>query len=246
MEDLTARQIDILKAVITEYSESGLPIGSEILEKKYKLGVSPATVRNEMVQLAKKGYLSKSYFSSGRIPSAKGFRFYINNLMEEKILPTTDEIAYKNSIWDDRKDAQKLLSHATKILAQKTNLLALAATDAGDLYYSGVGNLLAIDEFININTSRSLFDILDKLDYWGKIIERALGEENEIFYMLGEDGFSDPILEECGSIFGEFDTDNFKGIIGVVGPKRMYYESLTPQVKYFSDLIEKVIQDKKV
>ncbi|MEX1052628.1 MAG: hypothetical protein WEC80_02160 [Patescibacteria group bacterium] len=246
MEEITARQIDILKAIITEYSETGLPIGSEILEKKYKLGVSPATVRNEMVELAKKGYLAKSYFSSGRIPSAKGFRFYINNIMEEKDMATTDEIAFKNSIWDDRKDSQKLLSHAAKILAKKTNLLSLVATDAGDVYYSGVGNLLTIDEFLDINMSRTLFEVIDRLDYWGKVIERAIGEDSDIFYMLGEDDFSNPLLEECGSIFGEFETDDFKGIIGVIGPKRMYYDSLTPQVKYFSNLIEKVIQDTKV
>ncbi|HEX9804148.1 MAG TPA: hypothetical protein VGA67_00540 [Candidatus Dojkabacteria bacterium] len=246
MEDITARQIEILKAIITEYSETGLPIGSEILEKKYKLGVSPATVRNEMVELAKKGFLAKSYFSSGRIPSAKGFRFYINNIMEEKDMATTDEIAYKNGIWDERKDSQKLLSHAAKILAQKTNLLSVAATDAGDLYYSGVGNLLTIDEFLDINMSRTLFEVIDRLDYWGKVIEKAIGEDNDIMYMLGEDDFSNPLLEECGSIFGEFETDDFKGIIGVIGPKRMYYDSLTPQIKYFSGLIEKVIQDTKV
>jgi len=246
MEELNARQIEILRALISEYSESGLPVGSEILEKKYKLGISPATVRNEMVQLAKKGYLTKSYFSSGRVPSAKGFRFYINNLMEEKGLSTTDEIAFKNSIWDDRKDTQKLLSHATKILAQKTNLLSLAVTNTGDLYYSGVANLLTIDEFIDVNISRTLFEVIDKLDYWARIIDRAIDGEPDILYMLGEEDFSDPILEGCGSIFGEFKLDNFKGIIGVVGPKRMYYDSLTPQIKYFSELIEKIIQGKNV
>ncbi len=246
MEDLTARQIDILKASIKEYSETGLPVGSEILEKKYKLGVSPATVRNEMVELAKKGYLTKTYFSSGRIPSAKGFRFYINNLMEEKDISTTDEIAFKNSIWDERKDTQKLLSHAAKILAEKTNLLSLVATNTGDLYYSGVGNLLTIDEFINIDISRTLFETIDKLNYWDKIIDKAIAGESNILYMLGEEDFLNPILEECGSIFGEFETDDIKGIIGVVGPKRMYYDGLTPQVKYFSELIEKIIQGKSV
>ena len=86
MDDLSPRQIDILRTIIQEYTETGEPVGSEILEKKYKLGVSPATVRNEMVGLAKKGYLKKTHFSSGRVPSAKGFRFYINRLMKTKDL----------------------------------------------------------------------------------------------------------------------------------------------------------------
>ena len=115
MEELTQRQIDILKTIIKEYSETGGPVGSEILEKKYKLGVSPATIRNEMVELAKKSFLKKTHFSSGRVPSAKGFRFYIKHLMKEKELSTSDEVAYKNSIWDERNEAHKLLSQATKV-----------------------------------------------------------------------------------------------------------------------------------
>ena len=82
MDDITQRQTEILKAIIKEFSESGEPVGSEILEKKYKLGISPATIRNEMVSLAKNGYIKKAHFSSGRVPSAKGFRFYINKLMK--------------------------------------------------------------------------------------------------------------------------------------------------------------------
>ena len=111
MEDLSQRQIDILRAIIVEYTETGEPVGSLIIEKKYKLGFSPATIRNEMVELAKKGYLKKAHFSSGRIPSAKGFRFYINHLMKEKELSTIDEVAYKNSIWDERSEAHRLLYH---------------------------------------------------------------------------------------------------------------------------------------
>src|SRR3989339_2131103 len=125
MEDLTQRQVDILKTIIKEYTETGGPVGSEILEKKYKLGVSPATIRNEMVELAKKGYLKKTHFSSGRVPSAKGFRFYIKHLMKQKELSTTDEVSYKNSIWDERKETHRLLSQATKVLSQRTGLLSV-------------------------------------------------------------------------------------------------------------------------
>lgn len=243
MDELTTRQIDILKALIKEYSETGLPVGSEILEKKYKLGVSPATIRNEMVELAKKGYLKKTYFSSGRVPDAKGFRFYIKNLMKEKEVSTTDEVLYKNSIWDDRDNLQRMLAHATKVLAQKTGLLSLTVTNTGDLYYAGVGNLLALQEFLDLKVSQYLFERLDELNYWGKLIDRFSGEQGEIYVMLGDEDFSDPALEQCASIFGEFEAKDVKGLIGVVGPKRMYYEILTPQVKYFSSLIGQIINE---
>ncbi len=241
MDDLTNRQTDILRALIKEYTETGEPIGSEMLEKKFKLGVSPATVRNEMVQLAKKGYLRKEYFSAGRVPSAKGFRFYIKYLMKEKDMSTGDEVAYKNGIWDERDDTQRLLAHATKILAQRTGLLALAITDRDDLYYSGVGNLLGLTEFGDITMSRSFFTRLDELAFWGKVLAKVHAVEDDLYFMVGDEEFNDPMYEQCASIFSEFEGKKTKGIIGILGPKRMGYEVLTPQLKYFSDLIEQII-----
>lgn len=244
MDDLTNRQTDILRALIKEYTETGMPIGSEMLEKKFKLGVSPATVRNEMVELAKKGYLKKEYFSAGRVPSAKGFRFYIKYLMKEKDMSTGDEVAYKNSIWDERDDTQRLLSHATKVLAQRTGLLALAITDQDDLYYSGVGNLIGMTEFGDINMSRSFFTRLDEMAFWEKVLLKVQAVDDDLFFMVGEEDFSDPLYEQCASIFSEFEGTTTKGIIGILGPKRMGYEVLTPQLKYFSDLIEQIIKEK--
>lgn len=243
MEDLTQRQIDILKVIIKEYTETGLAVGSEILEKKYKLGVSPATIRNEMVGLAKKGYLKKTHFSSGRIPSARGFRFYIKHLMKQKEMSTTDEVSYKNSVWDERKEAHRLLSQATKILSQKTGLLSLVTTNLGDIYYSGMANLLNQPEFFDINLSRTLFGRLDEITFWEKILNNMFSLEDEIYYMLGEEDFHDPIFDCCASIFGEFESSKIKGIIGVIGPKRMSYESIIPQIKYFSGLLGEIVKE---
>jgi len=245
MEDLTQRQIEILKAIIQEYSDTGLPVGSEILEKKYKLGVSPATIRNEMVELAKKGYLKKQYFSSGRVPSAKGFRFFIKNLMKEKELVTTDEVTYKNSIWDDKDDPNRLLSQATKVLSKKTGFLSLAATDRGDIYYSGVGYLLERPEFFDIQLARNLFLRLDEISFWERIISEFIRLNADVLYFLGEEDFYDPLFESCGSVFGEFESEKIKGIIGVIGPKRMPYAVIIPQVRYFSNLINQLLKEGK-
>ncbi len=246
MEDLTPRQVDILRVIIQEYTETGEPVGSEILEKKYKLGVSPATIRNEMVELAKKGYLKKTHFSSGRIPSAKGFRLYIKHIMKTKDLSTSDEVSYKNSIWDERNESHRLLGQATKVLAHKTGLLSLSATNLGDVYYSGVGNLLNKPEFLNLALSKNLFELLDEANYWERILDRFLRVEDDIMYLLGEEDFKDPIFESCASVFGEFEGKNIKGIIGVVGPKRMYYDEISPQIKYMAGLIEEIIKQQGI
>ena len=241
MDEITQRQIDILKVIIKEYTDSGEAVGSEILEKKYKLGVSPATIRNEMVVLAKKGYLKKSHFSSGRIPSAKGFRFYIQHLMKEKDMSTAEEVAYKNGIWDDRNETHRLLSQAAKVLAHRTGLMSLVATNAGDVYYSGIANLLDSREFLDWDLSKTLFERLDEYPYWLRIINQLERVQQDILFMLGSEDFSDPVFDNCASIFSEFNGPNTHGIIGVVGPKRMYYETVTPQVRYLTALVEKLI-----
>ena len=246
MDDITQRQIDILRSVIKEFSEIGEPVGSEILEKKYKLGVSPATIRNEMVVLTKKGYLKKAHFSSGRIPSAKGFRFYINKLMKEKEMSTADEVAYKNSIWDDRSERHKLLSQATKVLAHRTGLISVAATNTGDIYYAGLSNVLNIHEFIDRELERYLFERLEEVQYWERILSRLDQFEGDIFYLLGDDDVGDPMYESCASVFAEFEGEKTKGIIGVVGPKRMRYDIISPQIKYFSTLLEEIIKNQKL
>lgn len=243
MEDLTQRQIDILKVIIKEYTETGAAVGSEILEKKYKLGVSPATIRNEMVELAKKNYLKKTHFSSGRIPSAKGFRFYIKHLMKQKEMSTTDEVSFKNSVWDERKESHRLLSQAAKVLSQKTGLLSLVTTNLGDIYYSGMANLLNQPEFFDINLSRTLFGRLDEISFWEKILNDMFSLEDEIYYMLGEEDFHDPIFDCCASVFGEFESSKIKGIIGVIGPKRMSYDAVIPQIKYFSGLLGEIVKE---
>jgi len=243
MDELTQRQIDILTAIIKEHTETGQAVGSEIIEKKYKLGVSPATIRNEMVALEKKGYLQKTHFSSGRLPSPKGYRFYINNVMREKELSTVDEVAYKHSIWDERQTKHKVLSQAARVLAQRTGLLSLVATNTGDLYYAGIGHILEDDEFLNLDVSKTLFNRLDEINFWEEILRQALVVDQDLLFILGPEDFRDPVFDNCSSIFGDFETPSTRGIIGIVGPKHLHYDTIIPQVRFFSHLIEDIIKE---
>ncbi|OGK28704.1 hypothetical protein A3D06_01335 [Candidatus Roizmanbacteria bacterium RIFCSPHIGHO2_02_FULL_40_9] len=239
MEDLTPRQIEILKAIITEYTETGEAVGSDILDKKFNLGVSPATIRNEMVELAKKNYLKKSYFSSGRLPTSQAFRFYISNLMNEKELSTAEEVAYKSAIWDFRSELHQLLQHATQSLAHKTGMLAVATTSKGDVYYFGVKNALSNKEFWDIDHAQSIFERFDGLTYWTQILEEFKKFEDEILFMFADD---EPIWDNIASVFGEFEGPGLKGAIGVIGPRRMRYEVIVPTVRYCTNLIEDIVQ----
>src|SRR3972149_7736971 len=97
-DGLTSRQTQILKTIIDEYIETALPVGSENLDKKYNLGVSPATIRNEMSSLTKAGYLKQPHTSAGRIPTPTAMKFYIDQLMEEKKMSLAEEVKAKEDV----------------------------------------------------------------------------------------------------------------------------------------------------
>lgn len=242
MNDLTPRQIELLKAIIAEYTASGEAVGSDILDRKYKLGVSPATIRNDMVTLSKNGYLKKEYFSSGRVPTPKAFRFYIKNLMHEKELSTAEEVAYKSDIWDFRDELHKLLQHAAQALARRTNMLAVATTGNGDVYYFGVNNILSNREFWDIEKARYLFEHFDEMRYWSNILKRFDKSEDDMLFIFADE--EDPDADHLASVFAEFECkDGTKGALGVMGPRRMKYDVIVPNVRYFSSLIENIVKE---
>jgi len=238
MADLTERQIAILKVLIDEYIETAHPVSSDTLEKKYNLSVSPATIRNEMVQLSKEGYLKKTHASSGRIPTFMGIKFYIRNLLKPKEISVADEVAVKERIWDYRQEINQLIRQATIELARRTDALAIAIDD-DQLYWAGVANILDFPEFWDIDLAHSLLSLLDQSSFWENLVSRV-SEEAPVHVLLGDD-FGVDYLEPCGFIFSRLNIgDKKSNIIGVVGPCRFAYGRIIPMVNYFGRLIEEI------
>ncbi len=234
MPQLTQRQITILKAIIDEYIATAEPVGSETLDKKYSLGVSPATIRNEMVRLTNMKFLSQPHTSAGRTPTPAALKYYVEHLMKTKDMSVADEVAVKEKIWDYRQEVDKLLREATKTLAAKTGTLALTATKDGDLYYAGAANILAMPEFYDYELTHDLLATLDQFDYWWKILE----DQEDVFdILLGEELGTKGMLSQCGFVYTKFTSPHVSGAIGIVGPSRLNYQSIVPVVRYMGGLI---------
>ena len=86
--DMDARKLRILRAIIDDYILTGVPVGSRTISKKYEMGLSSATIRNEMSDLEELGFLDQPHVSAGRIPSAKAYRLYVDSLLQAGIIPT--------------------------------------------------------------------------------------------------------------------------------------------------------------
>lgn len=240
MYDLTPRQVGILKLIVKEYIDNAEPVGSETLEKKHDVGVSPATIRNEMSEMVRLGYLSKPHTSAGRIPTTKALKLYINELMKEKEISVADEVQAKEHVWDYRGNEDKFLRAITKDLAQKTHALAVTTTDSGEVYYAGYAYILDMPEFYDIDIAKNLLAILDNTSHFEMIAKRI---ENDFGIFLGDE-LELEVFRPYSFIFSRFDTKNHacKGSIGVVGPARVKYDSLVPTVKFFGGLIEDVAE----
>jgi len=116
----------ILKAIVDDYISTAEPVGSRTIEKKYNLGLSSATIRNEMADLEEMGLLNQPHTSSGRVPSLAGYRMYVDELMSQYSL-TIEEINVLRSVMEDKIDfLDKIISKTSGIMSQLTNYTSVA------------------------------------------------------------------------------------------------------------------------
>lgn len=238
MYDITSRQLDLLKIIIEEYIETARAVGSEMLDKKYNLGVSPATIRNEMVQLVRAGYLEQPHVSSGRIPTPKAFRLYITELMREQDLSVAEEVSVKERIWDVRNQLDDLLREATRALADKTQCVGVAITQDQKTYHAGYLHLLDEPEFYDIDVTRSVFRLLEEASQLMSLLDRA-SDENAIHVLLGDD-FDNQHLYPVSIVFSDFTLGHTTGSIGVIGPSRLNFPYVIPMIRHLTRTLQDI------
>lgn len=121
---LDERKTKILNAIIRNYMETGEPVGSRTISKYTDLNLSSATIRNEMADLEELGYILQPHTSAGRIPSDKGYRFYVDHLMEEKNREVDD---MKKFVIEHTEKVEQVLQQVAKILATNTNYATMVS-----------------------------------------------------------------------------------------------------------------------
>lgn len=123
------RKIMILEAIINDYISTGDPIGSRTIAKKYNLGVGSATIRNEMSDLEEMGFLEQPHTSAGRIPSSKGYRLYVDNLMKKSMLTVEEELQIKQYLINSAMlEVDKIVKQASTLLSELTHLTCVVQT----------------------------------------------------------------------------------------------------------------------
>ena len=123
---LTDRQRQVLRIVIQEYVETAQPVGSASIVSQYELGVSPATIRNELAALEKLGLLTHPHTSAGRVPTELGFRFFVRHLLAEPALAPVEQEAIRRQFSQARQEMDQWLRISTSVLARASHGAALA------------------------------------------------------------------------------------------------------------------------
>ncbi|MBV7273034.1 heat-inducible transcriptional repressor HrcA [Clostridium thailandense] len=144
--EMDERKIRILQAIINDYISTAEPVGSRTIAKKYDLGISSATIRNEMADLEEMGYLEQPHSSAGRKPSNKGYRLYVDKLMKIHELTPEEEYIIKNQILVNALfEVNTIIKHTTMLLSELTNLTSIVKTPSVSKSYIKYIQLVSID-----------------------------------------------------------------------------------------------------
>jgi transcriptional regulator of heat shock response len=205
VERLDTRKSGLLKLVIQRHTETAEPIGSSWLSEQ--LGVSSATIRNEMCELERMELLTQPHTSAGRIPTEAGYKYYIRHFLKP-IKPSSEISEVMNGSND-----MKTLAKAMAEFAQQTVLVGFGPRD---VYYTGISNLFSKPEFRAASYVTTMSKVLDHLD---EVMERVWNEvEDDIQVRVGTEN---PFGTGCSVIM----TRTPKGLIALLGPMRMDYDS---------------------
>lgn len=232
---MTERQKQILSAVVEQYAEVASPVGSQLLAKVF--GVSSATIRSEMAELERLGFITQPHTSAGRVPTDKGYRLYVNMIAEEKEeLPERHAARALTTRVQAAGLPERTIRNAVDTLVELTHNLGLA-TIGNQLYMSGLSNLFGQPEFVQSRQVRQVAELLDNLEPWlreaapNQPLNVYIGRENPIGSNAG-----------CSLIISRFQSPySDHSYIGVLGPTRQSYREVMQLVSRAGKALEEVL-----
>lgn len=204
-------------------------------------GVSSATIRAEMAELERTGYIMQPHTSAGRVPTDKGYRFYVNNLTADQTGETKSERRAERALTTRVASAgmpERTIRNAVDTLVELTHNLSLA-TIGNQLYMSGLSNLFGQPEFINGGQVQQVASLLDNLEPW--LREAAPNEPLNVYI-----GRENPIgrAAGCSLIVSKFHSPySDRSYIGVLGPTRLSYKEVMLLVRHAGEALEEALYD---
>jgi transcriptional regulator of heat shock response len=241
LKDSRKRQEDILAIIVTRYVETAEPVGSRYVSRR--LNLSSATIRNVMADLEEMGLITHPHTSAGRIPTDKGYRYYIDSLMLVKSVNEQMARVVKEQYDQAIRSLEDVMEKTCHLISGLTNYVGLTMFSQYDkLYLDGASHIIEQPEFKDL---KKLYIILKCLEEKRDILDILSDELNDerLMIHIGRENRSNR-LSDCSIVSrGYRMKGKVTGRVGVIGPKRMAYEKVIPTVEFLADTVTNLLDE---
>lgn len=239
--DYESRRRAVLAATINKYIQEAAPVASEDIARDF--GLSSATIRNIFAQLEEAGYIKHPYTSGGRIPTNKGYRYYVDFLLSQLGLLAEEKELILREYQSRMRRLEDALEQTPQILSEVTHYAGIVSLlDWHDrFYYKGISRVLEQPEFRDVERMRTFIRALEDKSNLLDIINRDFREKVRVY--IGNE-LNCPGMEDCSLVVSSYRLkDKPFGRVAVLGPARMEYRHTIPALEYVSEVLTGVLDN---
>jgi len=243
-KDSLRRQEEVLAIIVRHYVDTAEPVGSWLVSRK--LGLSSATIRNVMADLEEAGLITHPHTSAGRIPTDKGYRYYIDSIMRLKVVNEAVVRMIHDQYHTAFRSLEDALERASHLMSILTNYVGVTLfSEYERLYLDGTSHIVEQPEFHDFKKLYAVLRCLEEKRDLLNLLRHDFGTDSLTVHIGKESGLG--LLDDCSVV-----TRGYKikgkpsGRIGVIGPKRMLYEKVIPTVEFVADALTEVFEDLRI
>lgn len=239
--DAKERKENILAITVDQYIKTIFPVSSAFIAQESGLELSSATIRNVLAELEEEGYLTHPHTSAGRIPTQRGYRYYVDHLMEEIQLLEEEKTRIRGEYARVSVELEDLLERTSKVLSETTHYTSLVSVDGWGhkIFCQGTSFIVGYPDYQNIEKIRGILAALDEKERLLELINKELERRVEVF--IGQEMECEDI-DNCSLVVSRYRSRHGQsGRIAVLGPTRMDYKRVVSALDYLSSLMEEIL-----
>ncbi len=239
--DYDSRRRAVLSAAINRHIHDAEPVASDDIADEFDL--SSATIRNIFVELENSGFLTHSHTSGGRIPTDKGYRYYVDSLVSQIELLDAEKERITREYQHQMRRLDEALERTSEVVSVITHYAGIVSfLDWHDrLFYKGISSILEQPEFQSIEKMRILMKMIEDKQNLLDIINRDTSDKVQV-YIGSELGC--PGMQNCSLVVSSFQIKHKpSGRLAVLGPARMEYRKIIPTLEYVSEVLNEVLDE---
>jgi len=238
-DEMKARKDGILAITVDQYIKTVTPISSAFISQQSLLDLSSATIRNILAELENDGYLTHPHTSAGRVPTEKGYRYYVDHLMHQIKLLEEEKRRIKSDYIKEKFELERLLEKTSVALSRMTHYTSIVSVDGQDrIYCQGTSFVVQYPDYNDVQKIGDILRTLEEKERLLELINKDLANKIDIY--IGHE-IACREIESCSLVVAKYETKKGPtGRIAILGPTRMNYSRVVSSVDYIAGLMEEL------